>query len=80
MMKHDKIDQEFIEYVAKSETGSRMVRLLENVERYYADIRNLEGVDAKVRVDALKMIREALLDKLLVLSGKKELPDNDEFR
>jgi hypothetical protein len=79
-MKHKQLDQEFIEAIARTDTGSRLVRLLENIEIYYADIRNLEGVDAKVRVDALKMVREALLDKLLVLSGKQEAPDNDEYR
>lgn len=73
-------DQEFMESIAKTETGSRWVRLLENIEAFYADIRNLKGVDPVVRVDALKMIREALLDKLLILSGKKDVPDNDEFR
>lgn len=79
-MKHQPLDQEFIEAIARTDTGSRLVRLLESIESYYADIRNLEGVDAKVRIDALKLIRESLLDKLLVLSGKKEVPDNDEFR
>ena len=79
-MKHKPLDQDFIQAIAKTDTGSSLVRLLENIEIYYADIRNLDGVDAKVRVDALKMLREALLDKLLVLSGKQDMPDNDEYR
>ena len=79
-MKHKPLDQDFIQAIAKTDTGSSLVRLLENIEIYYADIRNLDGVDAKVRVYALKMLREALLDKLLVLSGKQDMPDNDEYR
>lgn len=79
-MKHKREDQEFLEKLAKSDTGIRLINILKNIEIYYADIRNLSGVDPKIRVDALKLMREALLDKLLVLSGTQEAPDNDEFR
>lgn len=80
MMKYDMEDQAFVESLAASETGTRLARLLRNIETHYADIRNLEGVDARVRIDSLGILREALLDKILVLSGKADLPDNDEFR
>lgn len=78
-MKHNPLDQDFLQAIAPTETGSSLIRVLKNVENYYADIRNLQGVDAKVRVDALALLKEALLDKLLILSGKNEAPDNDEF-
>lgn len=79
-MKHNAQDQEFLEKLAKSDTGIRLIQILKNIEIYYADIRNLKEVEPKVRVDALRLMREALLDKLLVLSGVQEAPDNDEFR
>jgi len=79
-MKHNAQDQEFLEKLAKSDTGIRLIQILKNIEIHYADIRNLKEVEPKVRVDALKLMREALLDKLLVLSGVQEAPDNDEFR
>ena len=78
-MKLERQDQEFIEALAKSETGRSLCRLLENIERYHADIRNLNGVDPKVRVDALSLLRESLLDKLLVLAGEKQPPNSDEY-
>lgn len=71
---------QFLTTIANSEVGSELVRLLQKIEIHYADIRNLKGTPAEVRIDALKLLREALLDKLLVLSGKIEPPDNDEFR
>lgn len=70
----------FIENLAKSNTGKDLVRYLKDIEIYYADIRNLKEVKAEVRIDALKIFREALLDKLLVLSGEIDPPDNDEYR
>lgn len=69
----------FLEKLAQSEVGSELVRLLKSIETYYADIRNLKGTPADVRIDALKLLREALLDKLLVLSGKEDKPDLDEY-
>jgi len=80
MMKYDTEDQAFMESLASSDTGTRLARLLGNIEAHYADIRNLDGVDARVRIDSLGILREALLDKLLVLSGRSDLPDNDEYR
>lgn len=76
MIEHD----EFIEKLAKSTTGKDLIKYLKSVEIHYADIRNLQDVKAEVRIDALKMFRESLLDKLLVLSGEIDPPDNDEYR
>lgn len=73
-------DEQFIVNLAKSSTGRDLIKYLKGVEIYYADIRNLNGTPSEVRIDALKMFRESLLDKLLVLSGEVEPPDNDEFR
>jgi hypothetical protein len=70
---------DFIEQIAKTETGTDLVNYLKEVEIKYADIRNLNGVPAEVRIDALKIIREALLDKLLVLRGEIESPEGNEF-
>lgn len=79
-MKLDLQSQDFIESLAKAQVGRDLIAYLKQVEIYYADIRNLGQVSAEVRIDALKMFRESLLDKLLVLSGEVEAPDNDEFR
>lgn len=72
--------QDFIEQLAKAQVGRDLIEYLKQIEIYYADIRNLGQVPAEVRIDALKMFRESLLDKLLVLSGQVEAPDNDEYR
>lgn len=69
----------FIEQLAKTDTGKDLIKYLMEVETHYADIRNLDGVDAKVRIDALKLLRSALLDKLLVLSGEIDPPNTDEY-
>lgn len=69
----------FLENLAKSTTGKDLIKYLKEVEIHYADIRNLNGTPADVRIDALKMFRESLLDKLLVLSGEVDPPNNDEF-
>lgn len=69
----------FLERIANSEVGDDMVKYLKDVETKYADIRNLDGVPAEVRIDALKIFREALLDKLLVLRDEVEGPDHNEF-
>ena len=69
----------FLEQLAKTTTGKDLIDYLKEVEIKYADIRNLNGVPAEVRIDALKIFREALLDKLLVLSGEIDPPNNDEF-
>lgn len=74
--KHD----EFISKLAKSSTGRSLIKYLEDVEIYYADIRNLEDVPATSRIDALKIFRESLLDKLIKLSGHITPPDNDEYK
>lgn len=79
-MKLDVKSQNFIESLAKAQVGRDLIEYLKQVEIFYADIRNLGQVSAEVRIDALKMFRESLLDKLLVLSGQIETPDNDEFR
>lgn len=73
-------NEDFIEKLAKSSVGRNLIDYLKEVEIYYADIRNLEQTKPEVRIDALKMFRESLLDKLLVLSGEVEPPNNDEFR
>lgn len=72
-------NEAFIENLANSVTGKDLIKYLKEVEIYYADIRNLNGVPAEVRIDALKIFREALLDKLLVLSGEIDPPDNDSY-
>lgn len=73
------MDDNFIENLAKSTTGKDLIKYLKDIEIYHADIRNLNGVSAEVRIDALKILRSALLDKLLVLSGEIDAPNNDEF-
>lgn len=79
-MKLDVKSQNFIESLAKAQVGRDLIEYLKQVEIFYADIRNLGQISAEVRIDALKMFRESLLDKLLVLSGQIDTPDNDEFR
>lgn len=71
--------QAFIEVLAKSKTGRDLIKYLKEVEIYYADIRNVEQTKPEVRIDALKMFRESLLDKLLVLSGEVEAPNGSEY-
>ena len=78
-MNYQENEIEFLEKLAKSTTGQQLVRILKHIEQHYADIRNLKEVSAEVRVDALKLLREALLDKLLVLSGQQESADNNEW-
>lgn len=74
------MSDEFLEKLAKSSIGKDLVKYLKEVEIKYADIRNLGEVKAEVRIDALKIFRESLLDKLLVLSGEIDPPNNDEFK
>lgn len=69
----------FLEKLAQSETGQILVRYLKQAEIHHADIRNLEGAKPEVRIDALKLLRSILLDKLLVLSGEIDPPDTDEY-
>lgn len=71
---------EFIGKLANSSTGKSLIVYLKKVEIYYADIRNLDQTKPEIRIDALKMFRASLLDKLLVLSGEVEPPNGDEFR
>jgi hypothetical protein len=73
------MNETFIEQLAKTTTGKDLINYLKEVEIYHADIRNLNGVSAEVRIDALKILRSALLDKLLVLSGEVDPPNNDEY-
>lgn len=73
------MNEVFIENLAKSTTGKDLIKYLKEVEQHYADIRNLNGVPAEVRIDALKIFREALLDKLLVMSGEIDPPNNDDY-
>lgn len=70
---------QFIEALAITDTGAQLIELLKDIEHWYADIRNLQGTKPEVRIDALAILREALLDKLLVMSGKMEPADNDEY-
>lgn len=69
----------FIERLAKSQVGKDLVKYLKRTEIHYADIRNLNGTSAEARIDALKIFRESLLDKLLVMSGEVEPPNNDDY-
>lgn len=71
--------EDFLEKLADSDTGLTLIRYLKAVENHYADIRNLDGVPAEVRIDALKIFRQTLLDKLLILRGEQESPDGDEW-
>lgn len=78
-MIYNQEDQVFLEQLAQSDTGKGLIKLLKNFETYHADIRNLDGIEPKVRIDALKMIRDELINKLLILSGQMEEIDNNEF-
>lgn len=71
---------DFLERIAPTETGQELIRVLKEIETYHADIRNLNGTSAEVRIDALKLLRVALLDKLLVFSGQLEKPEGDEYK
>lgn len=70
---------QFIEKLANSSTGKSLVEYLKKVEIHYADIRNLDQTKPEVRIDALKMFRASLLDKLLVLRGEVDPPNGNEF-
>lgn len=79
-------EREFLEKLAKSSTGRQLVDYLQGMEIKYADMRSLKDVPETervkklaIRLDAIEMMREGLLDKLLVLSGEVEPPDGDEF-
>lgn len=74
------MSDDFLEKLAKSTIGKDLVKYLKEIEIKYADIRNLGEVKAEVRIDALKIFRESLLDKLLVLRGEVDPPNNDEYR
>ena len=71
--------EQFLQSLANSTIGKDLIEYLKEVEIYHADIRNLNGIPAEVRIDALKLLRSALLDKLLVLSGEIDPPNNDEY-
>lgn len=71
---------QFIAKLANSSTGRSLVKYLQKVETHYADIRNIPADKRDARIDALEMLRDSLLNKLLVLSGEVEPPNGDEFR
>lgn len=66
-MRNDKNTIDFLRSLARSTTGSELIRYLEKIEKHYCDIRNLEEGSAEARIEALKIFREALLDKLISL-------------
>ena len=70
-MIYNEEDQAFLEKLAPTRTGKQLLKVLENIETYYADIRNLGEVKPEVRIDALNFYREALLDKLKVLQNER---------
>lgn len=71
-------DQFFLEKLAPTRTGKQLLKVLENIETHYADIRNLGDVKPEVRIDALKFYREAVLDKLKTLQNGREPQENDD--
>lgn len=73
-------DQAFLQSFAPTRTCKKLIKVLENIETFHADIRNVGDVDPKVRIDALKLYRETLIDKLKIL-GQDELqrPEGDEY-
>jgi hypothetical protein len=76
----NKEDQEFLEKLAPTRTGKSLLKVLENIETFYADIRNVGDVKPEVRIDALKFYREALVDRLITMQNKKSVgEDNREW-
>lgn len=69
---------DFIERIARTDVGHDLANYLKEIEIYYADIRNLRGTSAEARIDALKILREALLDKLMVFNGEIDPPEQNE--
>jgi len=75
----------FERYTKLLETLSKntyFIEYLKAIETHLSDIRTLESLDIdkiKGRQEALKILREYLLDKLLVLSGEIEPPNNAEW-
>lgn len=72
--------QAFLESFAPTRTGKKLLKVLEEIETFHADIRNVGEIDPKVRIDALKLYRISLIDKLKLL-GQDELqrPESNEF-
>lgn len=75
----DTESEQFIEKLAKSSTGRQLINYLKKVEIHFADIRNVPLEKIPIRKDALEMLRECLLDKLLVLSGEVVPPNGKEW-
>jgi len=69
----------FLESLASTDTGRTLIEYLKQEEIKYADIRNLNQTPAEVRIDALKLLREMLLDRLMTLSGELDPPNTDEY-
>lgn len=79
-MRPDKSTISFLRSLARSTTGNELIRYLEEVERHYSDIRNLNGASSEARIEALKIFRESLLERLITLrSDGTSPPDSDEF-
>ena len=63
--------------------NSLFIDYLKYLEDKYSDIRTLDNYSEesiKTRVEALKLLRENLLGKLLILSGEEEPPSGDEYK
>lgn len=70
---------DFIERIANTDVGRELNQYLKDLEVYYADIRNLKGTSAEARIDALRILREALIDKLALFNGEIDPPEQNEF-
>lgn len=70
---------DFIERIANTDVGRELLEYLKEMEIYHADIRNLNGTSAEARIDALKILRTALIDKLKVFNGEIDPPEQNEF-
>lgn len=80
MMRPTKNQINFLRSLARSTTGDELIKYLEEVEKYYSDIRNLEGTSAETRIDSLKIIRESILDKLITMKSDSTSPtDGEEY-
>lgn len=76
-MIYNQEDQAFLEKLAPTRTGKQLLKVLENIETFYADIRNIGDVKPEVRIDALKFYRLALIDKLKVLQNERPSIEDD---
>lgn len=78
-MIYNQEDQEFLEKIAPTRTGKHLLRVLNNIETFYADVRNI-GVEPTIRIDALKILKDALIDKLKLLGREPNDPPKDEWK